>query len=371
MGTQPRRRRSTMAVIAREAGVSVATVSKVLNGRSDVAAHTRARVEKLLAEHAYERPRTSRRRARLGELIDLVINDLDSSWGVEILSGVEEVTEEAGLGLVVSAVHSRESLTRRWLESLTSRGSQGAILVLSDLTPEQQAELNRRAIPFLVVDAASQPDPSVPSVGATNWNGGFAATEHLLSLGHRRIAAIGGPEPLLCTRARIAGYRAALEAAGVPIDPRLIRYGNFRHTGGYRQAAALLALPEPPTAIFAGSDQQAMGVYQLLRQRGLHVPGDVSVVGFDDLPFAPWTAPPLTTVRQPLRAMGATAARTLLRIINGERLETTRIELATTLVTRESTGPPPRAPTRGGAPAQGAEPGGRRRPGPAAPSSIP
>ncbi|WP_308121102.1 LacI family DNA-binding transcriptional regulator [Paractinoplanes bogorensis] len=326
-----------MTAIAREANVAVSTVSKVLNGHTDVSAATRRTIEQLLAERGYQRPRAARPAGRRTDLVDLVINELDSVWGLSILTGVEEVVEEAGLSLVVSSVHNRQSATRRWFESLLARGSLGAILVLSELTERQRDDLARRRMPFVVVDGVSQPPPEVPSIGATNFAGGYAATEHLLALGHRRIAAIGGPEQLQCTRARIAGYRAALETAGVPADRQLVRFGPFQHEGGLAAAQSLLALPSPPTAIFAGSDQQATGVYEAVRRAGMTIPGNISVVGFDGLPFAEWTAPPLTTVRQPLHEMGVAAARTLLRLVNGERLESTRIELATALVVREST----------------------------------
>ncbi|GHJ49469.1 LacI family transcriptional regulator [Catellatospora sp. TT07R-123] len=333
--------RPTLSTIAREANVSVPTVSKVLNGHSDISAQTRRRIEALLTRYGYQRPRAPRRKSQRGDLIDLVINELDSAWGLEILTGVEQVAEAAGLGLVVSAVHNRASLTRRWLEGLISRGSQGAILVLSDLSDEQRAELHRRTLPFVVVDGVSQPPPDVPSVGATNFTGGYAAADHLIRLGHRRIGAIGGPEQMLCSRARIAGYRAALESAGLSADRELVRYGNFQHVGGLRAAQQLLALAEPPTAIFAGSDQQATGVYEAARLTGRQIPDDLSVVGFDDLHYAQWTAPPLTTVRQPLHEMGVSAARLLLRLVNGEHLEAPRIELATELVIRNSTAQPP------------------------------
>jgi DNA-binding LacI/PurR family transcriptional regulator len=329
-------KRVTLAEIARQAEVSISTVSKVLNGHTDVSDDTRRDIQRLLRVHGYKRPRVTKRSGP-GHLIDLVINELDSAWGLAILTGVEEVAESAGYGLVVSTVHHRASLTERWLESLLTRGSQGAILVLSDLSDEQRDELDRRNVPFVVVDGVSQPPSDVPSVGATNWAGGYAATQHLVELGHRRIAAIGGPQQLVCTRARLAGYRAALEAADLPYEAELVRFGNFHHDGGLRAFMSLFELEARPTAIFAGSDQQATGVLEGARQRGLNVPRDLSVVGFDDLHYASWTAPPLTTVRQPLREMGSAAARTLLQLIAGERLETTRIELATKLVIRQST----------------------------------
>ena len=194
------------------------------------------------------------------------------------------------------------------------------------------------------------PDPALPSVGATNWAGGIAATEHLIGAGHRRIGAITGPQSYICSRARADGYRSALEQAGLPIDPALLRHGDFQHEGGFRRGGELLDLADPATAIFAGSDQQALGVYEAARQRGLRVPQDLSVVGFDDLPAARWVSPPLTTVRQPLADMGRVAAEMLGDLITGTPLRSQRVELSTELVIRDSTaGPPagrgPAAPT--------------------------
>src|SRR5579863_4110770 len=170
---------------------------------------------------------------------------------------------------------------------------------------------------------------------------GLAATEHLLALGHRRIGAIAGPGDYLCSRARIDGYRSALERAGLPFDPSLVRHGDFYHEGGFIRGGELLDLATPPTAIFAGSDQQAFGVYEAARQRGLRVPQDLSVVGFDDLPVARWVSPPLTTVRQPLAEMGRAAAQMLGEIIEDRPLRSRRVELSTELIMRESAGPVP------------------------------
>ena len=328
--------RVTITAIAREAGVSVPTVSRVLNGRSDVAPQTRERVEALLDRRGYRR-RASRTRDRTG-LIDLVFNDLDSPWAVEILRGVEEVAHANGTGTVVSALHRRSGPTRQWLESLRQRSTDGVILVTSELEPVG-AELRRLSAPAVAVDPAGTPTIEAPTVGATNWAGGLTATQHLLSLGHRRIGLIAGPPRLLCSRARLDGYRAGLESAGIAVDDALIVPGDFYHEGGFRGTAALLDLPDPPTAIFACSDQMAFGVYEAVRQRGLRVPDDMSVVGFDDLPEARWASPPLTTVRQPLADMGRVAARTVLRLAAGQQPDSQRVELATELVPRESTAP--------------------------------
>lgn len=258
---------------------------------------------------------------------------------MEIIRGVEDVAHAAGVGTVVSAIHRRSTSARQWLQNLRARATDGVIYVNSDLTPPLHAELRRLNIPMVVVDPAGVPAMDVPTIGATNWSGGLTATEHLLSLGHRRIGFISGPKRLLCSRARLDGYRAGLEAAGSELVEELVQPGDFYHESGYAGAAALLSLPDPPTAIFAASDQMAFGAYEAVRRLGLRVPDDISVIGFDDLPEAKWASPPLTTIRQPLAEMGLLAARTVLRLAQGEEIETPRVELATDLVVRHSTAP--------------------------------
>jgi LacI family transcriptional regulator len=331
-------RRVTITAIAEEAGLSVPTVSRVVNGRGDVAPETRARVEDLLRKHGYRR-RTPHRTER-ANLIDLVFNDLDSPWAVEIIRGVEAVAHPNGIGTVVSAIHGQSGSARQWMKNLQARASDGVILVTSELEPRLHGELHRLNVPIVVVDPAGGPTIDAPTIGATNWAGGLAATEHLIELGHRRIGFVSGPPRLLCSRARLDGHRAGLEAAGIPADEALVVPGDFYHESGFVGANALLDLADPPTAVFASSDQMALGVLEALRQRGLRVPEDISVVGFDDLPEVRWCPPPLTTVRQPLTEMGRMAARTVLRQMQGEETDSLRIELATELVVRASTAPP-------------------------------
>ena len=332
-----KRTRATMSEIAAAAGVSVPTVSKVVNGRPDVAPRTRHTIEQLLQERGYISPR-SRPHNRLG-LIDLVFVDLGNPWAMAILAGVEEVAYRAGTGVVVSAVHGRHRIRpdERWLENVASRRSDGVLLILSELSPRQQARLDELGVPVVAVDPTGTPSPGIPSVGATNWAGGLAAAEHLLDLGHTRIAVIGGPTDVLCSRARVDGFRAAMSTAGNPVRPGYVRYGDFTSPTGYAETATLLDLPEPPTAIFVCSDQMALGAYEALYERGMRVPDDMSIVGFDDLDEARWAVPPLTTVRQPLSEMAGTATRMLLSLVAGEDLETARVELATPLVVRAST----------------------------------
>jgi LacI family transcriptional regulator, galactose operon repressor len=331
-------RKTTLAVIAAEAGVSLPTVSKVVNGRPDVAPTTRARVEQLLDQHQYRR--NGQRSQRRSGLIDLVFKGLDSPWAVEILRGVEEWGAEHSTAIAVSSVRHGNARPVSWTSAIAGHHTDGVILVDTTLTSAQVGQLRGAGIPLVVIDPANTPPQDIPSVGATNWAGGFAATEHLLSLGHRRIGAITGPADMLCSLARLDGYRSALERAGVAADPDLLRYGDFEHEGGFARAVQLLDLPDRPTAIFAGSDQQAFGVYEAARQRGLRIPDDLSVVGFDELPVSRWASPPLTTVRQPLTEMGSTAARMLGELIEGGPLRTNRVELSTELCIRESTAAP-------------------------------
>jgi len=332
-------RKVTISAIAAEAGVSVPTVSRVLNGRSDVAADTRDRVERLLREQGYRRRGTARPGGRDGRagLIDLVFNDLDSPWAVEVIRGVEEAGHRAGFGTVVAAIHRGADSRRLWLDNIVARSSDGAILVTTVLDPDLHSELERLHVPVVVVDPAGVPDLKVPTIAAGNWAGALSAVEHLTSLGHRRIATITGRPGLWCTRSRLDGYRAGLHAAGLEVDPSLVVEGDFDYASGCRAADGLLTLPDPPTAIFAASDQMALGVYEAARRHGACIPEDLSVVGFDGLPESRWSSPPLTTVRQPLAEMGAVAVRAITRLLAGEPVETPRLELGTELLVREST----------------------------------
>src|SRR5215471_8384083 len=236
-------RRTTLAAIAAEAGVSLPTVSKVVNGRPDVAPATRARVEQLLDQHQYSR--NGLRRHRRSGLVDVVFAGLDSPWAVEILRGIEEWGAAHETAVAVSSVRHGSARPASWTSALASHHTDGVILVTSKLTDAQLGQLRSAAIPLVVIDPANTPPPDIPSVGATNWAGGLAATEHLLSLGHRRVAAITGPADYLCSLARVDGYRSALERAGARFDETLVRNGDFQHEGGFECGGELLDLAEP------------------------------------------------------------------------------------------------------------------------------
>jgi DNA-binding LacI/PurR family transcriptional regulator len=211
------------------------------------------------------------------------------------------------------------------------------VVTVAQLSQEQRDQLSAKNIPFVVFDPTGELPDGVPFVGATNWAGGRSATRHLIELGHRRVAMIAGPDRVLCCRARLDGYRSALEAADLPVDPALIPRADLTLRDGRAAALGLLGMADRPTAIFACNDLQALGVYQAARELGLRIPADLSVVGFDDLPVTALVDPPLTTVHQPLTEMAAAATELALALGRGEEPTRVGLELATTLTIREST----------------------------------
>lgn len=326
--------RVTLAQLAEEADVSLSTISKVLNGRSDVSRKTRSKVEELLERHGYQRRKSS---ASKSALLELVFHELESTWALEIIRGVENVAKANGLSIILTESGTRHAPGKDWVEGVMARRPAGVVLVFSDLPQEYRQQLDARSIPFVIIDPAGDPAPDVPSVGSANWAGGMMATRHLLDLGHTRIAAISGPDDMMCSLARIDGYSSALNTAGIPIDRTLIRYGDFHVAGGRSHALELLQTQHRPTAIFAGSDLQALGVLDAARELGIPVPAQLSVVGYDDLQVARWSSPALTTVHQPLVEMAEEATRMILRLREGERPHNLRLDLATSLVVRQST----------------------------------
>jgi LacI family transcriptional regulator len=338
--------RATLAVVAASAGVSVATVSKVLNGRTDVAPATRALVQTLLRQHDYTARRgPSPKRGAAAAPVELMFGGPLNAYSTAIIQGVLDAATSADVTVSVSmcadpptaGAHRRAT----WGRHLASAGRKAVIAVVKDLTPEDLHTLVRARLPLVVIDPLHLSRTRVTSVGSTNFAGGLAATQHLLSLGHRRIGYVGGPAAAACNQARMHGYRAALEAAGAPVLDGYVRTGHFGYQDGVVEGAVLLDLPQPPTAVFAGSDETAAGVFEAARARGLRIPEDLSVVGFDDTQVAWFASPPLTTVRQPLQEMGGVALRTALRLAGGEKLDSHHVELATELVVRRSTAPPP------------------------------
>lgn len=342
--------RRSLTSIAATAGVSVSTVSKVLNGRTDVSPETRERVARILRSHGYQVASSP----GIG-MVDFLIGPMGSPWADELISGAVTAAAETEISVIVSRVTSADEFTR-WLRIATARGTLGALSVLYLPDESTLAALASAHVPLVIIDPQTEtgfPDGTVPgspgqpvpagavrSVGTTNFQGGLSASRHLIELGHRRIAAIGGPDSLWSCRARLDGHRSALRRAGLSGDESLVLSGALSAEDGQRLAGSLLDRADPPTAIAASNDAQAFGVLQAMAARGLRCPDDVSVTGFDDLPIASWASPPLTTVRQPLAAMAAHAFWMLTGPASDASVRTRHVELETTLVVRDSTAPP-------------------------------
>ena len=333
--TEDRPRRSTLSDVAAVSGVSKATVSRVLNGRSGVAVETRDRVRELLDSHGYK----VRGGAEPSGLIELAFSPLSTAWVIDTMRGIEEVASAEGIALVITVTGDLHSPAPDWIDGVIRRNPVGVVLLFSDLPDAHKNLLRLRGIPFVIVDPTGDPAADVQSVGSGNWSGGLLATRHLIELGHRDIALINGPDDMLCSRARTSGYISALEEAGLPVRRDLIVSGRFEREDGILLGRRLLELDHPPTAIFAASDMSAFGVYESARKLGLRIPEDVSVVGYDDIEAAQWVGPPMTTVRQPILEMAEEATRVLLRMSKGQASDNLHIELATRLVVRESTAP--------------------------------
>lgn len=340
MAEQTRTDKVTIRDIAASAGVSVATVSRVLNGRPDVKAATREMVLDTIRTHNFSTNRSARGLAGgRTNLVGITLPNLHAEYFALILSGAADTLYEQDVRAVVCPTLHQEDREVSLLDRLMHGTTDGSLIVL----PESRRELRllaRRRYPFVVVDPKEPLPDGVPAVCAAHFSGARDATDHLIRLGHRRIGAISGPGTWVASIERLHGYQAALAADGIIAPPELIVESNFQVQGGYEAGHLLLDLPERPTAIFAFNDNMAVGTLQAIRERGLRVPDDISLVGFDDAQSASLISPPLTTVRQPLVEMGRHAANLLLRLLDGQPAEALRVDLATRLVVRASTAPP-------------------------------
>lgn len=336
--------RITLARVAAQAGVSPATVSKVLNARAGVSDRTRRRVEELVSDLGYvavaERQRPARGTAE--PLLEVLVDSLDSPYTWLLLNGVVAAAEEHDGGIVLGRVSGlADEAPLAWAQRLARTGRIGVLEASTSTSPEREAALRAVGLPLVVVDPMDEPPASVHSVGATNWAGGLLATRHLVELGHRRIAYVGGPAGSPCDVARENGYLAGLREGGVVPDPSLTTHGPFTFEHGLTAGLSVLDRRDRPTAVFAGCDLIAVGLLEASRRLGIAVPDELSVVGFDDSGLAASSAPPLTTVHQPIVEMGRAAVGTLFRLAAADVPPVHRVELATHLVVRSSTAPPP------------------------------
>ncbi len=330
--------RVTIGDVAARAGVSIATVSRVVNGRYGVASATVTRVQGVIDELGYESSLiASSLRSQRTNVIGILVSGIEP-FSAELLKGAARELQGSGFELIVysGGMLGKQGWERRSLSRLGGTLTDGIILVTPTIVDVPAVH------PIVAVDPHLG-GSAIPTVAAQNYEGALIATNHLLGLGHRRIGFLAGRSDLESARKREAGYRSALEAAGIAFDPDLVAAGEYTEETAAAPARALLQLADRPTAIFAANDLSAIQVLRTAGELGLSVPDDVSIVGFDNIPESAMTEPPLTTVDQSIQTLGAEAVRILIERIERPDGDTAthHVTLPTALVTRRSTGPAP------------------------------
>ena len=328
-----KKRTVTIQDVAKKAKVSVSTVSRVLNGKVDVASETQVRILSVIDDLGYTTNLAARSmRSRKKNLVGLIMPDIAYPFAVEVMKGVNRAIAESEFDLLVYTTgdvrkSGRAFHEQKYVSLLTNSISDGVILVAP-----VAGEFNIDA-PIVSIDPVAS-NPNYPAVHATNYQGALEAVEYLLRLGHTRIGFISGRAELESSNRRLMGYRAALEKVGIPIDEKLIASGDYTTETGIQGTRELLALDNPPTAIFASNDQMAMGVFQVAEEMGVRIPDDLSVVGFDNITESKYMG--LTTVDQFISDMGYVATQMLIKLINGLPLDDQTYKMQTQLVIRSS-----------------------------------
>lgn len=325
----------TIKEVSRRANVSASTVSRVLNGTVPVADETRQRVLEAIEEldyrpNAFARSLATNRSGGIG----VSVNDLSSPFYGAMVNGIEKEAEAAGMHLLVSSGHADAEKERRALEFLMERRPDALVVHVESIPDLELVDLMQGDVPVVLVGRYLA-EMEGRCVYLDNEAGGELATQHLIDHGHERIAHITGPLSYPDSRARLLGHRRALDRAGIAFDERLQVEGDFVEDGGYRAVRRLLDRGVDFTAIFSANDQMAIGALQALREASIRVPEDISVIGYDDVLFARYLTPTLTTVRQPLEEMGRAATRIALDLLEGTEEEVVH-RFEPSLVVRES-----------------------------------
>ncbi|MFS8479938.1 MAG: LacI family DNA-binding transcriptional regulator [Micromonosporaceae bacterium] len=329
--------RITIADVAARAAVSKTTVSRVLNGKGEVDEKTAKRVREVIKELGYVPSARAVGLARgRTQVVGMLVPSLTWPWMGEVLQGAVDVVETQGYGLLLFTCNRGEESMRQFASQVSARSFDGLLVIEPEGTLDYIARLHARGLPVVLIDDRGK-QPLFPSVATTNRAGGEAAARHLLDLGRRNPLVITGPGRFGCTQDRLAGFAETYAAAGRPLDPQLVVEGDFTFDRGRQVARQLLDAGVHFDAVFAHNDLSAGGAMQAVREAGRTVPDDVAVVGFDDIPYAAHTDPPLTTVHQPMREMGEAAARLLISHFDGAPLPQTPHILPTTLIVRGST----------------------------------
>ncbi len=327
----------TMRDVAERAGVSITTVSHVINQTRIVSDETRGRVLTAMADLGYQ-PNVLARSLRRKETytIGVIVPDSADPFFAEVVRGIEDASFERGYTITLCNSDGDQDKELLYTNALTEKQVDGILfLAAGGKSSEHIYSLQKRGVPLVVVDRHI-PNIALDSVQIDNAWGGRRATQHLVELGHRRIGCITGPSDLTLSADRVTGYRHALREGEIPIDEVLIVKGDFEYDSGYRAARYLLAMTEPPTAIFACNDLMAVGVISAAQELGRQVPTDLSVVGFDDIRLASFINPPLTTIAQPKYEIGLTATTMLLERISDPDMPPRRRTLEAKLLVRRS-----------------------------------
>lgn len=328
----------TIRDVAMRAGVSPTTVSHVINATRPVSEGVRARVEAAMTELGFQPNALARSlRRKRTHTLGMIVPDSANPFFAEVGRGIEDTSFAAGYSVMLCNSDGDARRELLYIDLLIQKQVDGVLLVPTGDQGELAAALQLRNIPVVVLDR-DVPGAAIDRIHIDNVAGGYLATRHLIDLGHRRIGYIGGPPHLSPVPGRSTGYRQALQEAGLPLDAELIAFGNFRDTGGYEGAQTLLALPNPPTAIFAGNDLMAIGALAAAREHGIRVPDGLSIIGFDDIHLARYVNPPLTTVAQPKYELGVIAAELLFARLHTPALPPQLRLLQAELVMRHSTG---------------------------------
>jgi LacI family transcriptional regulator, galactose operon repressor len=333
--------RATIFDVARVAGVSHATVSRVVNGSQNVREETRQRVETAMRELGYVAHVSARALARgRTQVIGLLAQEVDNAFFTSVIGGVDQQASAQGYDFLLCTTHARREKEAEYVARLSRGMVDGLLIVLPRGLPDYVEQLRTDDFPFVLIDYDDDA-PGCSVVNASNHRGTRDAIRYLIDLGHRRIGFITGRDNVGATHSRLAGYRDEMAAAGLSVRPGDVLEGDFMETRGHAAGVELLTRPERPTAIFASSDMAAFGVMRAAGDLGIAIPGGLSVVGFDDIPEAARVNPALTTVRQPLREMGRVAVDQLLGRLDDPGQPPARVVLDTALIVRGSTAPPP------------------------------
>ncbi|WP_263862215.1 DNA-binding transcriptional regulator CytR [Vibrio panuliri] len=331
---------ATMKDVAQLAGVSTATVSRALMNPEKVSSATRKRVEDAVLEAGYS-PNSLARNLRRNEskTIIAIVPDICDPYYTEIIRGIEDAAMEHGYIVLLGDSAQQKKRENSFVNLVFTKQADGMLLLGTDL-PFDVSKPEQKNLPPMVMACEFAPELELPTVHIDNLTSAFEVVNYLTQLGHKRIAQISGPQDAALCQFRQQGYLQALRRAGISMNPSYSIHGNFSFEDGAKAVRQLLTLPEPPTAIFCHNDAMAIGAIQEAKRLGLRVPQDLSVVGFDDIQFAQYCDPPLTTISQPRYEIGRQAMLMMLEILRGHDVRTGSRLLETNLVVRKSAAPP-------------------------------